>query len=140
MQRHPALRKLSSEHHLGLVIARRAANAATGGDDGAQAEAWAEIQRRFVQELEPHFRTEETGLLPALAEAGEEALVARTLREHEAMRRMIAQADAARLSEFAELLRTHIRFEEQTLFETAQRRLDEAVLNGLDDAAGAVSD
>ena len=138
MQRHPALRKLSSEHHLGLVIARRAANAATG--DNAQAEAWAEIQRRFVQELEPHFRTEETGLLPALAEAGEEALVAQTLHEHEAMRRMIAQADATGLSEFAELLRTHIRFEEQTLFETAQRRLAAAVLNGLDDAAGSVSD
>jgi len=138
MQRHPALRKLSSEHHLGLVIARRAANAATGGDDSAQ--AWAEIQRRFVQELEPHFRTEETGLLPALVEAGEEALVARTLREHEAMRRMIAQADATGLAEFAELLRTHIRFEEQTLFETAQQRLAAAVLNGLDDAAGSLSD
>ena len=140
MQRHSALRKLSSEHHLGLVIARRAANAATGDGDPAQTEAWAEICLRFVQELEPHFRTEETGLLPALAEAGEDALVARTLREHAAMRRMIAQADSARLSEFAELLRAHIRFEEQELFETAQRRLDPAVLSGLGEGAGAGAD
>lgn len=136
MQRHPALRKLSSDHHQGLVIARRASKAATQrGEDQARDEAWSEIGRRFAQELEPHFREEEAGLLPALAKVGEAALVARTLREHREMRRMIGEADASQLTAFAELLRAHIRFEERELFETAQRRLDQAVLNGLGEGA-----
>jgi hypothetical protein len=66
-----------------------------------------------------------------LRAAGEEDLVERTLAEHEAMRRLIAGDQAQGLAEFAELLRAHIRFEEQVLFECAQERLPPTELAAL---------
>lgn len=125
MRRHPVLRDLSSEHHAGLVMARRAGLAA-GDAPAARAAVWAELVERFRAELDPHFRREESGLLPALRAAGEEDLVGRTLAEHEAMRRLIVSDRVEGLAEFAQLLRAHIRFEEQVLFECAQRRLNSA--------------
>lgn len=118
MQRLAALRRLSSEHHIGLVIARRA----RGETDDRDA-AWAEVRRRFMDELEPHFVLEERGLLPALQAAGEHALVDRTLAEHQAMRAMIDRCDPTGLPAFGQLLTDHIHFEEAELFETAQRVL-----------------
>ena len=122
MKRSPALRALSSKHHTGLVLARRTA-LATGGN--GIADAWDEVVQRFEKELEPHFRQEETWLLPALAEAGETALVERTLDEHARLRALIYDSthDAETLQAFAELLQAHIRFEERELFVTAQDRL-----------------
>jgi hypothetical protein len=43
MRRHPALRDLSSEHHSGLVLARRARKAA-GTDGSARSAAWEEVR------------------------------------------------------------------------------------------------
>jgi hemerythrin-like domain-containing protein len=68
MQRHPALRKLSSDHHRGLVLARRLADAANR-DSATRAKAWALAMERFQTELEPHFQVEETSLLPAVRTA-----------------------------------------------------------------------
>lgn len=122
MKRHPELRKLSSEHHTGLVLARKASKAALDDENPQdRASVWADIKQRFEHELEPHFQEEESDLLPALAEAGEIDLVERTRDEHRVMRELIAQDDSGNLQQFAELLRAHIRFEEQVLFETAQR-------------------
>jgi hemerythrin-like domain-containing protein len=119
MKRHPALRQLSSDHHSGLVLARKARQAAKGSVHD-QRHMWATLVERFHAELEPHFRIEETGLLVALSEAGEAELVERTLTEHEDMRGMISQDQPENLARFAELLTAHIRFEEQTLFARAQ--------------------
>jgi hemerythrin-like domain-containing protein len=130
MQRHRALRKLSSDHHSGLVIARRARHAAQE-ELSRQAAAWQRVTTRFQTELEGHFRLEEVGLLAALSQAGETRLVARTLREHASLRRLIAQDRVENLLPFAELLTAHIRFEEKELFETAQRVLDVQTLEGL---------
>jgi hemerythrin-like domain-containing protein len=129
MRRHPALRDLSSEHHAGLVLVRRARRAAQLAAPQA-AVAWQEVRHRFYGELEAHFTAEEQGLLPALREAGETALVERTLREHAALRALIADRQP-RLQQFAEMLGAHIRFEERELFETAQRLLDDQVLRAL---------
>jgi hemerythrin-like domain-containing protein len=123
MQRDPALRDLSSDHHLGLVLARRASRAAEEEDAATQASAWRELSGRFHDELEPHFRREELGLLPALNEAGQTSLVERTLAEHKIMRGLIAEDRVANLARFAELLKAHIHFEEKELFETAQEVL-----------------
>jgi len=122
MKRDPSLRNLSSEHHSGLVIARKARKAADL-DAAAQTAAWESIRQIFRTELEPHFQTEERGVLPALREAGEVELVERTLREHRAMRALIAANRPANLGPFAEALKAHIRFEENELFEIAQRVL-----------------
>jgi hypothetical protein len=130
MQRHPALHKLSSDHHSGLVLARKARAAARGGRD-AQSAAWALVVARFDAELQPHFEREEAGLLPAMQSAGETVLVERTLREHAAMRALLGEGRAENLERFADLLTKHIRFEEKELFERAQRVLDPATLEGL---------
>ena len=140
MRRHPALRRLSSEHHTGLVIARRARQAA-GQDGPAQSVAWDAVKERFRAELEGHFRREERGLLPVLRALGETELVERTLREHQALRALVAEERPANLRPFADLLAAHIRFEEQVLFASAQRRLDaslwRALERGLDKAPPA---
>ena len=128
MRRHPALRNLSSDHHAGLVLVRRGRRAAQATVQAAV--AWQELRDRFHGKLEAHFRAEEQGLLRALREAGETALVERTLREHAALRALIADRQP-RLQQFAEMLGAHIRFEERELFETAQRVLDEQVLREL---------
>jgi len=124
VKRSPGLRTLSSEHHTGLVLARRAIQAVAAGE---VADAWHEVARRFEQELEPHFRQEEEQLLPALRQLGEEEVVQRTLDEHAAMRALIhdRKRDAQALQSFGELLKAHIRFEERELFAIAQDRLPE---------------
>jgi hemerythrin-like domain-containing protein len=95
------------------------------GKSPRQSRACAEV---FAAELEPHFMIEESSLLPAMAQAGEEALVARTLREHAELRALLGRvldpdADATTLLSFADLLSAHVRFEERELFEVAQQRL-----------------
>ena len=86
---------------------------------------------RFADELEPRFRLEEQGLLPALRAAGEDVLVDRALTEHAELRRLIASADPSAPQRFGEALAAHIRFEEAGLFETAQRVLAADVLDAL---------
>lgn len=127
MRRDPNLRRLSRDHHTGLVLAKRAG--ALAAADTAQRDAgWAEAQARFADELEPHFRLEEQGLLPALRAAGEDALVERTLAEHAELRQLIGGGAEKVAERFAKTLTAHIRFEEATLFETAQRVLAPEVL------------
>jgi hypothetical protein len=134
MRRAATLRALSSDHHAGLVLARRARQAVGAGPD-IEANGWGEVTRRFYAELEPHFQTEEQALLPALAAAGGATLVERTLAEHRAMRALITEDRPDNLGPFAALLEAHIRFEEQELFETAQRLLPPPILDGLERSA-----
>lgn len=118
MKRSPAFRALSSEHHAGLVLARRALRATPE----AVAEAWRDVAARFAAELEPHFRAEESWLLPALERLGESGRVRRTLDEHARLRALVYERahDAEGLRLFAELLQAHIRFEERELFGIAE--------------------
>lgn len=125
MKRHPALQDLSREHYGALKLARDGKAAALSGDAAAVAALAARIGGEFESELEPHFREEETELLPFLEAAGETSLVARTLAEHAELRALSAalwQPDAATLQRFSELLAAHVRFEERTLFEAAQAK------------------
>jgi len=123
MKRHPALRQLSSDHHTGLVLARKARQAAKGTVQD-QRYAWTTLVASFYAELEPHFQVEEQGLLVALWRSGETERVERTLTDHEDMRGLIAQDRPENLARFAELLTAHIRFEEQDLFARAQELLE----------------
>ena len=130
MKRCSALRDLSNEHHHGLVLCKRAKKAAGTAEEE---QAWRGIQARFAADLEPHFQVEELVLLPALEQAGEAALVRRTLDEHAELRRLISENSAQAMAGFAELLTEHIRFEERELFEVAQQRLSAAELDALAD-------
>lgn len=123
MKRSAALRQLSREHHTALSLALRIAKAA---DAAARATLLATVPTLFRGELEPHFQEEERDLLPRLADAGEAALVERTLAEHAQLRALaaaIAAGEEAALAPFGRLLQAHVRFEERELFAVAEERL-----------------
>ncbi len=125
MKRSPALTQLSREHHLALVLARRAQG--MGLTDGERASSFmTQAVETFRHGLEPHFQTEEGALLPALNSVGEHRLVRRALAEHEELRRLAGRLeaqDAASIRRFGELLEAHVRFEERELFARAESLL-----------------
>ena len=127
MKRHQSLQDLSREHHKALTLALTARRAATAGDPQQIAAAVATCAQVFAANLEPHFVVEENSLLPAMVDAGENELVARTLREHAELRALLKRlpdGDGDTLLSFADLLSAHVRFEERELFAAAQVKLD----------------
>jgi hypothetical protein len=141
MQRAPELVPLSHDHHRALVLARRCRWAVAGRQGLSPAAVWAEVREVFAAELEPHFRIEETLLLPALEAVGEAEAVRRTRADHEVLRGMIAaeSLDADALERFGEVLDAHVRFEERELFEVAQARLTRAQLGAVEVACRRTS-
>jgi hypothetical protein len=92
VKRDVRLHGLTSDHHHALVLARRIREAAAGGSlDAALPD---DARRRYDEELAPHFAIEEEELLPALGDGGRQDLVDRTLREHEALRGHLRDAQA----------------------------------------------
>jgi hemerythrin-like domain-containing protein len=129
VKRRPALRQLSREHHGALVLALRITRAS---DATTVARLMATVPDVFARELAPHFRDEETHLLPGLAAAGAHALVRRTLAEHQLLRGLadrITAGDVASLTEFATALRAHVMFEERELFPVAETVLPTEMLD-----------
>jgi len=125
MKRSAALVRLSREHHLALVLAKRAQRMSLENMEAAS-RFMTQAFDTFTRELEPHFRAEETALLPALNCAGELDLVTRTLNEHEELRRLakrLQARDATSVRRFGELLEAHVRFEERELFALAESLL-----------------
>lgn len=114
MKRDARLRKLSSEHHNALVLARKLRR----GQE-------VDLPAAFAAELAPHFAIEEKVLLPALRQAGREDLASRTLCDHDAMRAALAEPER-----FADLLEAHVRFEERELFPVCEELIP-AALDGL---------
>ncbi|MHB0986367.1 MAG: hemerythrin domain-containing protein [Sulfuricella sp.] len=134
MKRHVALLSLSREHHGALVLALACRRAASSGDAEKIRETCGRAVREFDADLAPHFRREETALLPLLQQAGQTALVRRTLEEHASLRALaesLRQRDVAVLEVFGQALSDHVRFEEQALFPAVER----AVPSGLLEAA-----
>ncbi len=137
MKRITELHKLSADHHLGLVIARRAKLAVEGKEGYTVPGIWAEIEKKFPVELEPHFKIEEDYLVPAMEVAGEGAMIARLKEDHVLLRAAVkpgAERTAEALKAFAERLEKHIRFEERELFESAQDRLGSDVFEAIEEA------
>lgn len=129
MKRHASLIPLSHQHHnglaLGVLVERTLKVGAT--PESIQRLA-AKCVDRFELELVNHFELEETLLFPAIVrELGTVPLVDRLIAEHREMERLAAalqaSPDEATLLEFVTLLRTHIRSEENELFEDVQGRL-----------------
>ncbi len=133
MKRHAALLGLSRDHHLALVIANRAKRASGEADGPSQGPA-SEIAGTFYREIEPHFQTEENGLLPALEKAGQSRLVTQTLAEHKMLRELaglLEKGGIDMLHRFGELLDRHVRFEERELFPMTESVLTEEELDGI---------
>lgn len=140
MKRIPELRDLSDDHHHGLVLARKAKQAAAGVDARAAAEMWVEVEMQFAVELAPHFLIEETLIAPHLEAAGESAMTTRLYDEHRSLRECVKPESGrtpADLGRFGELLENHIRFEERELFEVAEKRLSPEALIAIAEACRA---
>jgi hemerythrin-like domain-containing protein len=131
MKRCPELQKLSREHHPALTLSVHLKRDATSGDEARIALACWKVRQLFENDLKPHFDEEEDCLLPLLAAAGAEALVARTLAEHVEIVHLVQALetpDGTTLARFAEAITAHVRFEERELFEAAQQLLDQEAL------------
>jgi hemerythrin-like domain-containing protein len=134
MLRDPALIPLSQQHHNGLALCVLTERGL--GADASPANVAKLAQRaidRYEIELTNHFGIEEQLLFPMIErELGKMAILAELIADHRTLEGMIDQLRAApsaeRLEKFCELLRRHIRREENVLFQEIQRRLPEGVL------------
>lgn len=131
-RRDPSLIPLSHDHHHGLVRVFEIRQALRRDED-----LLAQIDRTLGfhrDDLTPHFRAEEEAVIPALlaatADAATAAALDRLAGEHRRLNEMVAalaehtEGDspdapasvAEALAAFADLLESHIRFEERELF------------------------
>lgn len=132
MKRCPQLRKLSVEHQAALSLAVQVKRAAEKASQEELRPWVVQIQDRWWSELLPHFQAEESHLVPAMQAAGLSTLAERAIQEHRAIEDLVFDSNLpcrTRLTQFAELLRDHVRFEERILFETAQTNLSEKELD-----------
>ena len=130
MTRDIRLQGLSSEHEEAILIGRRLLQLCCEPEEGLKA-SWDMLLLRFYKDVEPHFRTEEQELFPALETVGEEELVARAWEDHEALRALVTHSEEnlrTRMERLGRRLLAHVHFEETELFEVAQRKLAPEVL------------
>jgi hemerythrin-like domain-containing protein len=134
MLRDPSLIPLSQQHHNGLalcVLTRRSLAADSSPQNAAKLAR--RVIDRYELELVNHFEMEEQVLFPL---CGPMALIDRLIAEHRRIEALVEElrqdASAALLEQFCSLLSTHIRTEENELFEQIQRVLPRELL----DAAG----
>lgn len=135
MKRHDQLQPLSRQHHNGLLAALLLKK---GIKKSADPKTMADFILQFWNsDLEAHFKSEETVLIPALKEtAFDETLTKRLMNEHTALRSYIysLQYDDGLISvieDFAYLLEEHIRFEERVYFPEAENILNEEQLQNI---------
>ncbi len=139
MKRHPALVHFSRDHHAVLVLASRIRK-------GIKKQVPDTLLQNYVihawPALREHFRSEEA-LLPALPGINRtHPLVAQFLREHrdiEATWEVIAHGTddvLSPVSEWAEQLENHVRFEERQLFPFLESTLPPEELDRMTRQAG----
>ncbi len=130
MKRHPSLIALSREHHAALVWAKRAQRSGEPDPNGLMTQLIA----LFERELEPHFATEESDILPILQQQGHHALVTKTLEDHRALRAEIERMRAGHaesLAPFGAALAAHVRFKEQEMFPVVESSLRNRIDSGV---------
>jgi hemerythrin-like domain-containing protein len=139
MKRHPDLRKLSDDHHGGLVQARRLRRAAAGEGE-PPLEAARAFLRFWREETRVHFAEEEEVLLAVYARHGGD-LGAEPVREmmadHARIRGLVlrlgdevasGEVDRETLREIGDRLEAHIRLEERRVFPLVEGSLAEEAL------------
>ena len=134
MLRDPALIPLSQQHHNGLALCVLIERSL--GADRLQANV-AKLAKRAIDryeiELTNHFGIEEQLLFPVIErELGEMPIIAELVADHRSLSGMIDQLRGAPSAEvveaFCDLLRRHIRREENELFQDIQQRLPADIL------------
>jgi len=134
MLRDPALIPLSQQHHNGLalcVLTERALQA--DRSDANIRRLAAKAIDRYEIELTNHFAIEEQVLFPLIErQLGPMPILAELIADHRGLERMIGEMRTAPTAEllerFCDLLRRHIRREENELFQDAQQRLPAELL------------
>jgi len=126
-RRHESLIPLTHDHHHALHNARLLREAADGAEDERRA-ATDEFLAFFREYAVQHFREEEEELFPLVIDAPDAPsdAIARVLVEHvrlHALVRSLADdtSDPVAMRTLAELLRAHVRFEEDELFPAIER-------------------
>ncbi|MEP7362845.1 MAG: hemerythrin domain-containing protein [Acidobacteriota bacterium] len=132
MQRHSALIPLSQQHHNGLALCVMASRSLAEDASPENLVLWCgRAVERFDGELANHFQLEEEILFPAHPGPLAEQLIA----EHRELESFVATLrsapDRSTLDAFLELLRRHIRLEENEFFESAQRSVPAAQLQSI---------
>ncbi len=140
MKRHPSLHGLSSDHHIGLVQARRLRQLASSNPTPDKMEqTLQDFLSHWQNAIRQHFRAEEEVLLPYLARylSEEDPLILRTLKDHIRLRRLIGDLTKALgtlppplslAQQIGQELDRHIRFEEEELFNKVQEVMPEEEL------------
>lgn len=142
MLRDRALVPLSQQHHNGLALCVLTERGLTPGASPEILERLASrAVDRFDEEISNHFSIEEEVVFPAVEqELGPSPVVQELLAEHRQIENLIDQLrtepTADLLRQFTTLLRSHIRREENELFEDIQKRLSRKTL----DTLGAIID
>jgi hemerythrin-like domain-containing protein len=132
MLRDPSLIPLSHQHHNGLALCVLTERSLRDDPSPPNVEKLArKAIDRYELELTNHFDLEERILFPAI----ESPLVPGLIADHRRIEALIgslrAAPSAGLLLEFTDLLRAHIRREENELFEDIQRRLPRETLDSL---------
>ena len=129
MLRDPALIPLSQQHHNGLALCVLTERALENDHSAATINHLARRAiDRYEIELTNHFGIEEQLLFPLIErELGQMTMVHELIADHRALEAMIDGLRTAPsvelLQSFCELLRRHIRREENELFQDIQERL-----------------
>jgi hemerythrin-like domain-containing protein len=127
--RDPALIPLSQQHHNGLALCVLTARVLRGDRSPATIRHLAtQAINRYEIELSNHFEIEEQLLFPLIKrELGKMPIVDELIADHRALEALIGRlrtAPSAELLErFCDLLRGHIRREENELFQDVQQRV-----------------
>lgn len=132
MLRDKSLIPLSHQHHNGLalcVLTRRAL-AEDEGPENVERVA-CRIVERYEIELVNHFAIEEEILFPACPAETVALLVEEHRRMEALVEKLRTEPSVDTIEEFLELLRGHIRREEDELFERIQRELSRETLDRL---------
>ncbi len=138
MKRNPNLRKLSDDHHSGLVQARRLKRAAAGEEDAP--ETVRAFLRFWAEDTRLHFREEEEVLLAVFARHGGDPgsePVREMVADHARIRGLVmkldeesgvGEVDPATLQEIGDRLEAHIRLEERRVFPLVEEALTDEAL------------
>jgi hemerythrin-like domain-containing protein len=129
IKRHPAIVSFSKDHHFGLLLVWKIRQ---GLNNAVQAERISNYVLFFFRsDLEKHFKDEEQLLFCKLP--AEDALRKQAEADHQHIYKLIAAIEESKndtklLSQLADALENHIRFEERELFNHLQNTFSEEEL------------
>ena len=140
MRRHPALHRLTEDHHHALVHLRRLRQA----DARTIRARVQQFLTAWQDEVQPHFREEEMALLPCVCPpiGPDRGPIPVMCAQHIRIRRAVMELRRAHLAgdeeqclaaaaAVAEALEEHVRHEEREVFEAVQETLDEVRMAAL---------